>query len=196
MQLPPKFALLFFAPALVAPMNAEIIATEYFNGYGTSAVYTGGLSGGTGWTSNWSASDASYCAGCSLSVQCYWLRQLGQLVRKQRWGRDRNGKSTDSPSTSFRTFNDGDASTIWFSALISMNGSDRAVLWIDATGPTPNNFVGVLDGQIAMRYNNGTRTPSEPWSLGGQHQSERQRDVHLRHRPPACQGGDQLQRHL
>ena len=156
MKLPPKFALLVFAPALIAPMNAGIIATEYFNGYGTSAVYTGCLSGGTGWTSNWSASDASYVPGGSLFYSATGYDNSANLSGSSDGAATGTGNLTGNPSTTFRTIDDGDADTIWFSALISMDGTDRAILWVDATGPIPNDFVGILDGQIAMRYDGTT----------------------------------------
>ena len=43
----------FFAGSLAS--NAAVIATEYFNGYGTSEIQSNGsnLNGGTGWSSAW-----------------------------------------------------------------------------------------------------------------------------------------------
>ncbi len=150
----PAIATALLAGALSS--NAAIIATEYFNGYGASATYTGGLSGGTGWTSNWSPSDASYEPGSSLSYTATGYDNSANLSGASDGAATGTGNVTTDPTTAYRTFDDGDASTIWISSLISMDGSDRAVLWIDATSSTPAHFIGVLDGQIVMRYNDGS----------------------------------------
>ena len=143
--------------ALTTSAHAAVIATEFFNGYGTSDLNTSGLSGGTGaWTSNWSASDNGYASGANLSYGAAGYDNTPNLSGSSN-GAASFASATASPSVTFRTLNDGDASTIWTSSLISMDGSDRAILWIDATASAGNDdFIGVIDGQIAIRYNGTT----------------------------------------
>ena len=52
-----------------APSHAELVASEYFNGYGTSELVSDGtnLNGGTGWTSAWLNADEKFLPAASLA---------------------------------------------------------------------------------------------------------------------------------
>ena len=62
-----------------------------------------------------------------------------------------NGPGVSTATRSFTT----SSGVVWFSALISIDETwDRAILWIDSVGGSfGDDFVGVLDGNIQMRYN-------------------------------------------
>ncbi|MBN2163132.1 MAG: hypothetical protein JW713_09320 [Pontiellaceae bacterium] len=146
-----------------------MIATEYFNDYGTTATNlnpAGGtaLSGGSGWDGGWVGhSDplrdekAEYVPGAGLS----W-NQPGYYNDQNQTGAN-DGAAVAYPAgtgltTPYRNITTSET-TIWASALISIDDTaDRAVLWLDYTSTGANDFVGVLDGNIYMRYNNVNTT--------------------------------------
>jgi arylsulfatase A len=154
MKLTPQRTLLLLASVFANPTNAEIIATEYFNGYGISAIKSDGsnLTGGTGWTNFWTNGDATYLPGTSLPYSVIGFQNSTNLNGP---GDGALGYSGNLPggSTIIREFTPL-TGTVWLSALISIDEPiDRAILWIDSQGATAgNNFVGVLDGNVHMRY--------------------------------------------
>ncbi|MCH7228950.1 PEP-CTERM sorting domain-containing protein [Haloferula sp. A504] len=160
MKLTSRFATLVLLATMAAPINAAIIATEYFNGYGTSEITSSGsnLNGGSGWDGAWTPSDIRYLPGTSISPGITGYDNSANL------GGTGDGAlafaTSASPSIAIREFTTT-ATTVWFSALISIDESvDRAVLWIDSTGLSDwgNDFIGVLDGNIQMRYDGNNLT--------------------------------------
>jgi hypothetical protein len=165
MKITRKFALLLLTPALAGSMNAAIIATEYFNGYGSSNLTMEGISdgGGTGWTSEWGAAntgtdDNEYRAGSSLSISKAGYDNSDNLSGATHGavGYDANNSG---PSASVRTFSTT-ATTVWFSILVNRgNTTSNALLWIDTVDAgSQNDFIGLLGGEFEMRYNNVTTT--------------------------------------
>ena len=160
----PILPLLLACYAITATAGAEVIATEYFNNYGESTVFSGGLGGGTGWTSAWSASDVEYGPGTSISHSVAGYDNSANESGSGDGACRSQGNVTGDPSTTFRTI-PATGGTVWFSALISMDGADLAILWLDATSATSNDFIGVLDGNIQMRFE-GTNTTNGSVSSG------------------------------
>ncbi|MCH7228951.1 hypothetical protein [Haloferula sp. A504] len=159
--------------ALSVPLHADLIATEYFNGYGTVETNALGLDGGTGWISNWAngggvaslPNDNEY-RPASLSYSAAGYDNSANL----------NGSEdgalyydADNTGTSFvvRSLTPS-ASTVWMSALISVSGDtgDRATLWPDAVANVNNgnsgDGFGILDGNVFFRHNGNTSTGSAP----------------------------------
>jgi hypothetical protein len=151
--------------------NAAVIATEYFNGYGTSEIQSNGssLNGGSGWTSAWLNADEKYVPNLNISTSIAGYDNSANLSGSTNGAMAYSGNlpSVSSATRSFST----SSTTVWFSALISIDEIwDRAVLWIDATqtsaGDTGNDFIGVLDGAIQMRYNNTNVTSAGAPTVG------------------------------
>ncbi|MCH7228952.1 sulfatase-like hydrolase/transferase [Haloferula sp. A504] len=163
-----RFLLFALSPMLAAGIRAEVIATEYFNGYGTSEITSNGsnLNGGSGWGGAWTPSDIRYLPGTSLSPGITGYENSANLAGP---GDGALAYATSAnPSIAIREFTTS-ATTVWFSALISIDESiDRAVLWIDSSGLSDwgNDFVGVLDGNIQMRYDGNNLTSAGAPSTG------------------------------
>ena len=167
-----RFALLVLGALLPALSHADLVATEYFNDYGKVEVVSNGsnLNGGTGWTSAWLFSDEKYLPAKSIS---YAATGYNNAANFSGIGVGAMAYAGNPPlsggSTATRSFTTS-STTVWFSALISIDETwDRAVLWIDSIDGGPglgNDFIGVLDGNIQMRYNGanfttaGAPTPS------------------------------------
>ena len=165
----PNLTPLLLAAALVAPASATVIATEYFNGYGTSEVTDDtALNGGTGWDGAWTASDQKYVPGSSLNDAATGYDNSANLGGAGDGAFAYQGNGPDS-SVAVRSFTTS-ATTLWFSAQISIDETwDRALLWLDlggAFGSGDNDFVGVLDGNVQMRYD-GTNYNSTAVSATG-----------------------------
>jgi arylsulfatase A-like enzyme len=75
-----------------------------------------------------------------------------------------NGPGVSTATRSFTT----SSGVVWLSALISIDETwDRAILWIDSVGGSSgDDFVGVLDGNIQMRYNNTNLTTAGAPTIG------------------------------
>jgi arylsulfatase A-like enzyme len=169
-----QYALDYYGNRLSAG-GSSVIAEEFFNSYGSSTTNIDGLNGGIGWSSSWGSSDtddddSDYIQGTGLS----WIgtgyddsKNLtgandGALV----YAGDLAGSAI--PSREFST----SATTLWFSALISIDETnDRAVLWIDSTTSSVNSgdFFGVMDGNIQMRYNGSSNYTSAGAPTTGTH---------------------------
>ncbi len=175
-------ALLILGALLTTPAHAELIAAEFFNGYGTSEILAdeqglqSTLTGGIGWDDAWYAGDKKYVPGTSLSYSATGYDNSGNLDGTGdgafAYAGNLNPGNTPYaiPSTIIRDFTTA-SQTLWISALISIDETwDRAILWIDAntTDGQGNDFVGVLDNNIHMRYD-GTNLATAGTPATGTH---------------------------
>ena len=78
--------------------QSEVIATEYFNGYGTSEIVSDGdnLKGGSGWSSAWHVGGRELRACHQSLLHGHRLRQLGQPQRLRRRGDGLHGQPADA----------------------------------------------------------------------------------------------------
>ncbi len=166
----PRLTLGLVGSMLIVQSQADVIATEYFNGYGTSEIISNGgnLNGGTGWSGAWTSADEKYLPGTSLSYTVTGYDNSENLSGASDGALAYAGNlPVPSGSTIVREFTTS-ATTLWFSALISIDEvADRAILWIDSSGTAAgNDFVGVLDGNIQMRYNGNNLTTAGAPAVG------------------------------
>lgn len=164
-------ALIAGCAAMTQQAGATVIATEYFNGYGASEIKSDGtnLSSGTGWDTAWTNADEKYVPGTSISYAAAGYDNSGNLSGAGDGAMVYAG-NLPNPSVSIVTRNFTTTSdTVWYSALISIDEAwDRALLWIASPDDASwgNDFVGVLDGNIHMRYNNNNVTSAGASTAG------------------------------
>ncbi len=154
--------------------SSSVVAEDFFNAYGSTTTNVQGLNGGSGWSSVWGnsnadADDAEFLPGSDLSWPGGGYDNADNLTGATDGALVYAGNLPGSaiPSREFSTA----ATTLWFSALISIDEvDDRAVLWIDSTHAASNSgdFFGVLDGSIQMRYD-GTDFTSAGAPMAGTH---------------------------
>lgn len=152
--------------------GATVIATEFFNGYGNAEILNtlGGneLNGGTGWDNAWSYADEKYVPG-SVSYAAAGYNNNANLSGPNDGALAYIGNRDGAFSTSImvRDFTTTET-TLWYSAVISIDETaDRAMLWIKGVeGGWGNDFVGVIDNNIQMRYNNTNLTGAGAPTIG------------------------------
>ncbi len=150
---------------------------EYSNGYGTSNLdNAGGLNGGEGWGSAWTAPSGgtSNLVGYTDNLNIFFSNAnyaAGDNFTTTADGRMTASSGDSASNILTRSFDSALTGTVWISMLVrhSSDQNGDGLLWLDTatSGSDANSFVGLRSGDaVGLRYNGAESSGVELVSAG------------------------------